>query len=173
MKNICERLAGRLGDRTRTGCDAGASTSGSSNVLINNRHALRVSDLIGFRGGASGEVNSGCRRVLINDLNAAGVGDPVTGICRGSVVEGSGNVMMGDWDTTSDGKLPTWVGVKLRDTSGSPMKNHRYRLRLPDGSVVAGRLDSNGEALISGIRRGSDQCFVNFPDLNPDHWDCA
>jgi hypothetical protein len=58
---------------------------------------------------------------------------------------------------------PTWVEIQLLDSEGKPVPNARYRLELPDGSVLEGQLDENGLAGVDGIDPGN--CDLTFPDF--------
>jgi hypothetical protein len=61
-------------------------------------------------------------------------------------------------------KKPTWIEIKLVDEEGQPIPGVRYRVKLPDGTVVEGTLDQKGYARIDGFEPG--QCEVTFPDLD-------
>ena len=68
------------------------------------------------------------------------------------------------------GKETSWIEIRLVDKTGKPVPGERYRIILPDGSVVAeGTLDSNGRARVDGIDPGS--CKVTFPGLDADAWE--
>ena len=64
----------------------------------------------------------------------------------------------------------TWVTISLvtDDDPPRPVPSKRYRMELPDGSVVEGSLDRNGLARITGIDPGD--CKVSFPDLDAKDW---
>lgn len=57
----------------------------------------------------------------------------------------------------------------LVDAKGQPVPGEDYRVELPDGRVVEGRLDARGVALVTGIE-GSGTCRVNFPRWDKDCW---
>jgi uncharacterized Zn-binding protein involved in type VI secretion len=82
---------GRLHDPA-TGGDAGSgkqpAVTGSDNVLVNSRRALRVTDK-----GETWTATKGATHVLINGKEAFRVDDPTVG---GKLVEGSDNVVVGD-----------------------------------------------------------------------------
>jgi uncharacterized Zn-binding protein involved in type VI secretion len=82
---------GRIEDPA-TGGDAGSGKSpavtGSDNVVVNSRRALRVTDT-----GKSWKATKGAAHVLINGKQAFRVDDPTVG---GKLVEGSPNVLVGD-----------------------------------------------------------------------------
>jgi hypothetical protein len=61
-----------------------------------------------------------------------------------------------------------WVGIRLKDEDGDPVADEPFRLKLPDGTIVEGYLDSKGEAEIHGIPEG--QCEVCFPQIDKDVW---
>lgn len=62
----------------------------------------------------------------------------------------------------------TWVAIDLVDDQGTPVANEPYELQLPDGTIVAGRLDQNGYARVDGVTAG--QCQVRFPRLDGAAW---
>jgi hypothetical protein len=75
---------------------------------------------------------------------------------------------------TSEKKTPVqkkthWIEIKLIDTEGNPIAGERYRIRLPDGAVEEGYLDSFGHAEYNNINPGT--CQVTFPDLDADVWE--
>jgi len=61
-----------------------------------------------------------------------------------------------------------WIGIELVDEDGHPVPDEPYRLRVADGTIREGRLDSQGKARIVGIPPG--QCQVNFPRIDRDEW---
>jgi hypothetical protein len=61
------------------------------------------------------------------------------------------------------------VELCLVDAKGDPVPGEDYRVELPDGRVVEGRLDARGVALVTGIV-GSGTCRVNFPRWDKDAW---
>ncbi len=76
-----------------TGGDAGSgkvpAVTGSDNVLVNGRPALRVTD----KGENDWTATKGAAHVLINGKHAFRREDPTVG---GQLVEGSDNVLVGD-----------------------------------------------------------------------------
>lgn len=61
-----------------------------------------------------------------------------------------------------------WVGLKLEDANGEPVADEEYRVKLPDGTVVQGRLDKDGKARIEDVPAG--KCEINFPRIHGDEW---
>lgn len=59
--------------------------------------------------------------------------------------------------------------LQLVDAAGEPVAGETYRVELPDGDVIEGRLDARGAALLTGIV-GSGTCRVNFPKWDKDAW---
>lgn len=59
--------------------------------------------------------------------------------------------------------------LHLVDAKGQPVPGEDYRVELPDGRVVEGRLDARGVALVTGIEE-SGTCRVNFPRWDKDCW---
>ena len=62
----------------------------------------------------------------------------------------------------------TWISIVLKDTDGHAMAGEHYKIELPDGKIVEGKLDSMGTAGVSGIDPG--QCKVSFPRLVGSTW---
>jgi type VI secretion system secreted protein VgrG len=62
-----------------------------------------------------------------------------------------------------------WIIIELKDGQGNPVPDEPYRLKLPDGTVQEGRLNSNGKAEIRGITTPG-QCQVCFPERDKDDW---
>ena len=58
----------------------------------------------------------------------------------------------------------SWIEIKLIDEESSPIMGEKYRIVLPDGSIMEGQLDSDGKARIERINPGT--CKVSFPELN-------
>ncbi|MCB9527359.1 MAG: hypothetical protein H6701_03020 [Myxococcales bacterium] len=56
-----------------------------------------------------------------------------------------------------------WIEIRLVDHEGEPVANEKYRLKLPDGTVKEGTLDSQGKARVDGVLPGSAE--VRFPEL--------
>jgi hypothetical protein len=63
---------------------------------------------------------------------------------------------------------PSWIEIKLVDNDDKPVPGERYRIELPDHSVVEGTLDEKGSARVEGFEPGS--CKVTFPDLDKETW---
>lgn len=61
-----------------------------------------------------------------------------------------------------------WIEIALFDEEGHPVPGHAYRIRLPNGSVLRGNLDSRGCARVNGIDAGV--CKVTFPELDKTSW---
>jgi hypothetical protein len=64
-----------------------------------------------------------------------------------------------------------WIEILLRDADGQPVNGERYKIKLPDGSIQEGKLDTFGHAEYYNINPG--QCQVCFPDLMDDEWTAA
>jgi len=65
-------------------------------------------------------------------------------------------------------KSKTWIAIELKDTDGNPVAGESYKLELPNGRMVEGKLDSLGMARVNDIDRG--QCRVTFPRLAESTW---
>ncbi len=46
------------------------------------------------------------------------------------------------------------VKIKLKDKDGKPVKNAKYRVKMPNGKIVSDKLDSKGEAKIKNVPPG-------------------
>lgn len=62
-----------------------------------------------------------------------------------------------------------WIEIVLFDHEGNPVPGQAYKIRLPNGEVVTGNLDSRGLARVDGIDAGT--CKVTFPALDKSTWD--
>ncbi len=62
-----------------------------------------------------------------------------------------------------------WVGIELKDDEGNPVPNEAYKVKLPDGKIIGGRLDKEGKAKVEGLPEGSD-CEISFPRIHGDEW---
>lgn len=63
-------------------------------------------------------------------------------------------------------------GFELVDSLGNPVPSEPYRVELPDGQIVEGRLDARGAALITGITTAGT-CTLTFPNRGADEWAAA
>ncbi|MEX1368081.1 MAG: hypothetical protein AB1Z98_33435 [Nannocystaceae bacterium] len=59
--------------------------------------------------------------------------------------------------------------LELVDEDDEPVANEPYRVELPGGDIVNGRLNAQGRALLTGIR-DSGNCKVTFPRLDESVW---
>ena len=57
-----------------------------------------------------------------------------------------------------------WVEIELRDPAGNPIADERYRVTLPDGSELEGRLGKEGSATLDDVPPGPVE--VSFPDAD-------
>ena len=62
----------------------------------------------------------------------------------------------------------SWVEIKLLDEENRPVGSEKYRITLPDESVVNGTLDGNGFARVNNIEPGN--CLITFPELDDASW---
>jgi len=125
--------AGRVGDRAFCPADAhgcpgcphsvtGPAVSGSSNVLINGKPALRVGDM-GIHAACCGannwEAATDSATVLINGLPAHRVGD-MTRHCGGvgTLVEGSTNVFIGGPSTSAGTSYCAATPEQIKEIQG-------------------------------------------------------
>lgn len=168
--------AGRLGDRACVPADAhgcpacphpavGPAISGSPNVNINGKPALRVNDN-GIHAACCGPNTwaalKGSNSVFINGRAAHRLGD-ATRHCGGvgQLIEGSPNVFIGDLTSSGSGSTPAEGRSSGRNgaTSGNPGMAARS-----GNSADA----SNGGA--SGVAQGGDSDSTQGTDSRPDTW---
>jgi uncharacterized Zn-binding protein involved in type VI secretion len=151
--------AGRLGDDSFVPADShgspccdhaaiGPAVTGSRNVLINNREALRVNDRGVHKtccGPNTWVAMRGAPAVLINDKPAHRLGD-ADKHCggMGELVQGSPNVLIGDVAGPEPEKAFDQGFVVRYHVTGEPLANVRYRIVREDGSAVEGRTDAQG-----------------------------
>jgi type VI secretion system secreted protein VgrG len=62
----------------------------------------------------------------------------------------------------------TWIEIRLVDRESNPVPGERYRIRLPDSSLMEGVLDRDGMARVECIIPGQAQ--VSFPGLDGREW---
>ncbi|MEP7121364.1 MAG: PAAR domain-containing protein [Byssovorax sp.] len=153
--------AGRIGDMSSIlsdnhGCSCcahtavGPSVSGSANVLINNRSALRVGDS-GIHSTCCGankwKAVRGAPHVLINQKRAHREGD--SGMhCGGGgwLTTGSANVRIGDnagTETMSPHVRLHWFELRLVHADGKSVEGAKVTIHAPDGQHL--HEPSNGE----------------------------
>ncbi len=63
----------------------------------------------------------------------------------------------------------TWIEIELIGMDGSALPGELYRIALPDGTFVEGRLNERGRARVSDLDPGA--CTVTFPDLDLEAWE--
>jgi hypothetical protein len=59
--------------------------------------------------------------------------------------------------------IKTWIEIELIDENENPVPGALYKIELPDGRLVKGRLDSFGLTRYSNIDPGN--CLVSFPEI--------
>ncbi|TVQ62670.1 MAG: hypothetical protein EA378_04895 [Phycisphaerales bacterium] len=64
-----------------------------------------------------------------------------------------------------------WIEIELIDMDDHPVPGAAYEIKLPDGTVASGALDSKGFARVEGFEAG--QCEITFPELDQDAWEQA
>ena len=60
-----------------------------------------------------------------------------------------------------------WIGIELKDEEGNPIPGAVYKVRLPDGKMMRGRLDDNGKVKLENIPEGGT-AEVKFPQIHED-----
>lgn len=61
-----------------------------------------------------------------------------------------------------------WVEIQVVDGEGRPVVGHAYKLELPDGKVVEGKLGSSGVISVNAIDPGN--VTLSFPELDARAW---
>jgi hypothetical protein len=61
------------------------------------------------------------------------------------------------------------VMIELLDAEGNPVPGEPYRIKLPDGTVVTGKLDAKGKAHHTGLEQGGT-CQVCFYERDAAIW---
>jgi hypothetical protein len=64
--------------------------------------------------------------------------------------------------------VTTWIEIRLVDQDNVPIPGQKYRVTLPDATIVRGVLDTNGRAYFGSIVPGP--CQVCFPDIDAREW---
>ncbi len=62
----------------------------------------------------------------------------------------------------------TWIEIHLVDSDDNPVPGERYRVRLPDASLMEGVLDREGKVRFECIVPG--QAEVSFPGFDAKEW---
>jgi protocatechuate 3,4-dioxygenase beta subunit len=62
----------------------------------------------------------------------------------------------------------TWIEVRLSDEDGNAMAGAKYRIQLPDFSIMEGALDDEGKVRFDGIVPG--QSLIDFPGIDGREW---
>lgn len=162
--------AGRLGDASRVeGPGVGRAVTGSANVLLNQRPALRVGDRGVHRargGNGEWEAEAGAPRVLINGSRVVRIGDPVhDGRRRGKMVQGSPNVLVGNHVA---GERTQRFATKMLLTdmpgpAGVPLMHARWSLFLGDRLVEEGETDATGKLAIHSTLEPNRAYELRYP----------
>ncbi len=67
-----------------------------------------------------------------------------------------------------DPDKPDWIVIELKTSTGAPVPREPFRLELPDGKPVVGKLDNLGRIRIEGVDPGT--CKVSFPERDAKEW---
>ena len=160
--------AGRLGDNAQVPSDShgciccahsciGPATTGSQDVHVNERLALRIQDT-GVHSSCCGPNTwvavAGAPHVLINGRKAHRLTD-VTQHCGGvgQLVGGSSDVIIGD--EGGGGSESQFVKTKydeafvlLDEDTGKPVADQSYRIIRADGQEITGKTDKEGRTVL-------------------------
>ncbi len=64
---------------------------------------------------------------------------------------------------------PTWIEIQLLGEDDQPLGDVAYRLELPGGKLLEGRLDPSGRIRVDAIPTGL--CKISFPELDGEAWE--
>ncbi len=66
------------------------------------------------------------------------------------------------------GEIPgeRWLRIEVLEGDGKPVAGELYRLELPTGEIMEGKLDASGRAELYGLR--ADTCTVTFPERDAE-----
>jgi len=174
------KLATRLSDASHVEADshgckhcahaaAGPAVSGSSNVLINNRPAVRIKDSgkhASCCGANSWVALTGAPCVLVNGRSIHRVGD-LDQHCGGigRMVGGSPNVLVGDM-VGPELTLERSLEITLMDGVGpyaAPLAFTPWRLIGELGVIEEGETDENGKVVVSTRPLRSGRYVLHYP----------
>lgn len=162
--------AGRVGDVAHVPSDShdcphcphvamGPAVSGSNNVLINNRCALRANDKglhVACCDNNRWLAQGGAKFVLINNRRPHRLGDP-TAHCggRGVLLGASNNVCIGDHPAYNNERNRSWaLAFQLLDPFGRPRRNSEVTVHFEDGSSIDRTLDNDGRLRLDSCPKG-------------------
>jgi hypothetical protein len=78
-------------------------------------------------------------------------------------------LMSGYEDEEEEIRATHTIELELLGEDDAPIPGEPYRVELPDGQVIEGRLNALGRALVTGIARAGT-CEVTFPRLDEGAW---
>lgn len=70
---------------------------------------------------------------------------------------------------TATPRAPAWVEVELLTPDGRPVAGEPYRITLPGGAAVEGKLDAVGRARVQVEH--AETCRVSFPRMHAADWE--
>lgn len=164
--------AARVGDQTTHG---GSITGpGEPTVLIGGKPAVRIGDMqacpmmSGTVPHGSTPIMQGVQSVLIGGKPAATSGDMAGPPCAGSIAVGCPTVLIGTDPPTnaSQGEHKKEdmheFYVVVKDAEGNILANEEFHFTAPDGSVINGQTNAQGEIYICNLSSGS--CKLQIRD---------
>lgn len=158
----------RIGDASQVPADGhgcpgcphnavGPAVSGSPNVMVNGRPAVRVGDS-GIHAACCGQnswmAKTGSRSVFINGQPAHRLGDMVAH-CGGMgiTIDGSPNVFIGDYciKEQQENHRTHWINIQVNDLHGQPIPNHLVRLIFDGGGTMVATTNEQGNIQIKQL----------------------
>lgn len=162
---MSEKPVARLGD---IGSHGGTIAIVSSSIMVNARPIARVGDIYLCPEHGPNPIISGVKSVFGEGKLVAHVGSKTA--CGAIITTGSPDTFVDDqrqyinsfaWDILEE---KTYIEFQLVDSDSVPIPNEKFKLVLPDNSVVYGKLDSNGFIHVDNVPRGV--CSIYFPGLS-------
>jgi hypothetical protein len=87
---------------------------------------------------------------------------------RQSQMQSMGSANPGRKNVQPCNDTKSWVEIRLLYDDDTPASGIRYKLELPDASIMEGTLDENGSARYDDIVPGT--CIVSFPEVHQNEW---
>lgn len=63
----------------------------------------------------------------------------------------------------------SWVEFQLFDDKGKPVPKAKYKVKIPDGSILDGTLNEEGVVRVDNIDPG--QCQITFTEFEGEQWE--
>lgn len=67
-------------------------------------------------------------------------------------------------------KQKSWIEIELLGEDDKGIAYAKYKIIMPDESVVEGNLDENGFTRLEKLEKAGE-CKVSFPEIDMDAWE--